>query len=314
MRQPNVGLLNQYGVKSMNTNSLRIARHHTLHKVRLFWGISILCCAFFVGTIQSAVIKIISHDLPIISIVFTQYCVCLIALAPQIIKEKSTILASQHKKLLVMRALCGVAYFFCMFTALKTSSLVDVSLMINTAPLWVPILSFIFCKKTIGPNLYLILALGFAGVLFILKPDHAIISTGSIIALLGGIFMAIGMLVLNRLTHKESPTCILFYYALTASIVLSIPAILCWKTPSESIDLWLLLANGLLMVLQQYLLIRGFRLGKASELSVTAYSGVIFAALVDYILWGHNPQTTTLIGATLIILSGWKVLTNSQPS
>jgi drug/metabolite transporter (DMT)-like permease len=265
----------------MSTESINITHKHNPHKIRLFWGIGILCCAFFIGTVQSAIIKIISRDLPIVSIVFTQYFICLLVLLPKVIKEKSAILSSKNRKLLVMRALCGIGYFTCMFTALRTSSLVDVSLMINTAPLWVPILGLIFYKKSIGPKLYLTLALGFTGVFFILKPDNTIISIGSSIALLGGIFMAISMLVLNRLTEKESPTCILFYYALTASVILVIPAIFLWKTPAAS-DLWFLLANGLLMVLQQHLLIRGFGLGSASELSVTAYSGVIFAALIDY--------------------------------
>lgn len=312
MRQPNVRLYHNQNVSFMDKKSIKIAQKHNSHKTRLFWGISILCCAFFIGTVQSTIIKIISKDLPIAVIVFTQYFTCLLVLCPKAIKEKSAILSSKNRKPLIVRALCGIGYFTCMFTALKTSSLVDVSLMINTAPLWVPILSFILYKKPIGPKLYLTLALGFAGVFFILKPDNAIISTGSSIALLGGIFMAISMLVLNRLTEKESPTCILFYYALIASIVLAIPAIFLWKTPAAS-DLGFLVANGLLMVLQQYLLIRGFGLGSASELSVTAYSGVIFAALVDYWLWGHNLQLATLLGASLIILSGWKILRNSQP-
>lgn len=296
----------------MGSSGINITRQQNPRKAHLLWGIGILCCAFFIGTIQSAIIKVISKDLPIVSIVFTQYIICLLALCPQVIKEKSSILWSKNRKPLVARALCGIGYFTCMFTALRTSSLVDVSLMINTAPLWVPILGFIFYKKSIEPTLYLTLALGFAGVFFILKPDNSIISIGSSLALIGGIFMALSMLILNKLTQKESPTCILFYYALTASILLAMPAMLLWKTPATS-DLWLLLANGLLMVLQQYLLIRGFKLGSASELSVTAYSGVIFAALIDYVLWGHNPQLATLIGATLIIISGWKVLTSSQP-
>jgi len=274
---------------------------------KLLLGAVLLISAFFVGTIQNVLVKLIAHQVTISSVVFVQYLVCSIAYLPTMVLKRRTIFKKGHNGLLFMRAIAGLGYFLLMFFALKTTPLTDVALLTNTSPLWVPLICFIILRQPISYHLYISLFIGFLGVIFILVPDGNLASKGAFLALLGGISMAISLVSIKQLAHVESTSRVLIYYFLIGTFTTLPFCILTWKTPSLT-SLMIMILNGVLMLTQQTFLYHGFKYGPASKLSISVYSSVIFSALFDWIIWDHSITLSIIIGAILIIFAAMKIL------
>ena len=76
-----------------------------------------------------------------------------------------------------------------------------------------------------------------------------------------------------------------------------------------SAELWGIAAViGGLGALGQWLLIRAFAYAPASALAPFGYAGILVAALLGFALFGDVPDRWTLIGTTILILSGLYVI------
>jgi len=73
-----------------------------------------------------------------------------------------------------LRAFMGLLALYCYFFALKKLELVDAILLLNTIPLFVPFVVWIWLKKRIAMPRVLALLVGFAGVIFVLNPDRGL--------------------------------------------------------------------------------------------------------------------------------------------
>ena len=70
------------------------------------------------------------------------------------------------------------------------------------------------------------------------------------------------------------------------------------------VEIWLLMGIGVFGGLGQYLLFEGARLAPASVMSTVEYTGLVWAFLLGYLVWGDFPSTAVWCGAGLISLSG----------
>lgn len=272
----------------------------------VFVGVILITAAFGLGAIQNALVKSVGPHASIFVIVFFQYIVCLILLIPSLLRNKPCRPQKQHWPLLLGRAFAGLAYFGLMFVALRYTTLVNVAILSNTAPLWVPLLVWIFMDKPISKATYLGLIIGFIGVVLILMPgmrSSLALHLGDLIAIASAIAMATAIILLNRLSKTESHQLILLVYFCFCSICMLPFAILTWHQLSPITWLFILL-NGLLMFCHQMLLNKGMRLGEAPELSVSAYMTVPFSAILGYYFWHEAIQAVSLIGIILVIIGG----------
>src|SRR3546814_9718268 len=80
-----------------------------------------------------------------------------------------------------------------------------------------------------------------------------------------------------------------------------LPAV--WKAPTLS-DLSLLCLLGTLGAAAQYLSTEAFRHAPASLVAPFTYSGLIWALLLGYLIWGERPHGLGMIGAGLIVGAG----------
>ncbi len=274
-------------------------------------GALILIMAFMIGASQNALIKSIRMAYPAVVIVFIQYGLCLLMLFPNILKSRLALLKSRRKGLLIFRALSGLGYCFGMFAALKTSSLVDVTLLSNMGPLWVPLVCLLWMGTPISWRIYSGILIGLLGVVFVLMPDHHVFTVGSMLAIGSSVCMAVAMVSTRQLTQTENSQSMPAYYFLVSAFVTLPFAVLYWKTPSL-FQCGILLMNGVLMFIQQYLINVGFRLGPADQLSITSASGVVFSAFLGWVFWNEIITPVTILGALLVCYGSYKSIITSR--
>ena len=115
----------------------------------------------------------------------------------------------------------------------------------------------------------------------------------------------------RHLSGKESSVALLFYTSVgvTATGLASLP--FTW-TLVPVFD-WLLFGfSGFLIGSAHFLLIETFRYGEATLVAPFKYSGIIWAGILGYLIWGHIPELCTIVGSGIVIMAGCYILNRER--
>lgn len=247
-------------------------------------------------------IKITTKDAPTEMIVFFRQFFSLITLTPLLFWEyssKNQSLKTRVFPLFLLRAFASLSGMYCLFYALKYLPVVDALTLSYTRPLFIPFVIWIWFRKKVRARTWWGLAIGFLGVLFIIKPQNQVFNFATLVGLGSGLFGAIAFTSVRKLTKTESPTAIVFYYLILSMPIAVLPAISVFFWPSW--QLWgLLFVIGLLGTFYQTFLTLGYKYAHTSKVSSILYAAVIFGAMLDWWFFQLIPDWITIIGILLI--------------
>ena len=122
----------------------------------------------------------------------------------------------------------------CYFYAIARLRLADAVLLNQSMPLFIPLVERAWLGERIPPRLWGVLALGFAGLMLILRPGTGVFEPAALFGLASAVLASVAQVGIRRLTRTEPVTRIVFYFGLVASVVALPPAVYWWKTPSPA--------------------------------------------------------------------------------
>jgi drug/metabolite transporter (DMT)-like permease len=270
---------------------------------KLSLGILLICSAFLCSAIMSTFSKAASGIHPL-AILFLQYAISFLVFVPSAAASGIDHLKTNHFWLQLFRSLAGSVCQLLFFTAVRSLPLLDSVLLSNSAPLFIPVMVYVWFRKSVQPLVWLSLLVGLVGVVLIIKPGPQMFANpASLIALTAGLFSALALVATNKLAESEPPTRILIYNFGLSTLALVPLCIWAWKPLSR--NQWLMvLAVGFFYALTQYLIILAYRYASASELSPFNYTVVIFSGLLGWRFFGAVPDTMATIGTVLICVGG----------
>lgn len=256
-----------------------------------------------VASMAAAATKYLTGLMDASVVVTTQYLICLITLLPWISRAGVRGLATSYPKYHLIRGVAGWGCFYTYYMAIGKIPLVDASLLRNTAPICVPFFTYFIFKDRIGLQGIFGILIGFAGVLFILKPQDSSISIWHWVGFLSGVTLALSMIYTRELAQTEPSNRILFYYFLI-SLFLSTPlAVINFEAiPLKALPA--LLFVGLSIFLTMKLYNHAYAHAPANTIAPLTYFGVVFAGLLGWVFWGHTPDIEGLLGMALVIGGG----------
>jgi drug/metabolite transporter (DMT)-like permease len=203
-----------------------------------------------------------------------------------------------------LRGLYGTIGMVLNFGAVILLPLTEATTINFTVPIWAVLLSILLLKEKVGVWRWSAVGLGFAGILVIAQPGGGHFPLYGALVALGGAFMiALISIQIADLNRTDKPLTIVFYFALftTPLAALSLPFVM---TAHGSGDWLLLLEIGLAGALGQLLLTAALRFGKVASVIVMDYSGLFWATLYGWLLFGMLPPATTWLGAPLVVAAG----------
>lgn len=256
-------------------------------------------------------IRFVSDELPNELIVFFRNLLSLCLLAPWLLRGGVGRFKTAVPHLHLLRGIAGVSAMYCFFYAIANIPLANAMLLKLTSPLFIPLVALLWLREPVTAKVWLAIAIGFGGVLLILQPGLEGVSPVALIALLGGMFAAVAKVTVRRLSLSEPPLRIVFYFALTAALVSSVPLSWAWQTPSPTAFGWLL-AIALFATVGQVCLTNGLSLAPAARAGSFGYFAVIFGAAYGWLLWDDVLMWWTVAGTILIIAAG--TLAASRPA
>lgn len=261
--------------------------------------------------IMGGVIKAVSDELPNEMLVFFRNLFGLAALSPLLIHAGPSVLRTRRLHLHVLRALAGVSAMYCFFYAIASIPLTQAVLLKLTAPFFIPIIALLWLGERLPWSARVAIAIGFGGVMLILRPGFGGLSHAALVGLLGAGLAALSKVAIRRMGNTEPPRRIVFYFGTVATLVSAVPLAWAWQTPSLAALGWLILLGGCATT-SQLCLTRAFSLAPAGQVGSFTYVSVIFATLVGWLFWGEVPTATTFAGSALIIAAGLLTLHGRQ--
>lgn len=273
-------------------------RHH------IALGVFYALATSVVGSSAAAVVKHLgSAQVSTWMIVWIQYALCSAIMLPWLVREGPVALRTRFPARHLVRSLGGWLGFTCYYLAIPLIPLTDASLLRAAAPLWVPLTVWIAFRQRVPAIRWFALLVGFAGVLFILRPPVGNVATGHLLGLVAGLSLAVSMSYTRTLSASEPSARVLFYYFTLAFLASTPMALHEWQWPA--LVHWpALLYVGVSIYLTMVLYTRAYTLAPTSLVAPLGYIAVPLAALLDWLVWQQLPRGDVLTGSVLVIGSG----------
>src|SRR5262249_49997152 len=176
-------------------------------------------------------------------------------------------------------------------------------LLANAAPLFIPLITWLWLKQAIPAKLWASLGIGFVGIVLILQPGSQVFSWATLLALAAGACSALALVAVGLLDTTEPAARTLAYYFFISSVLTAPFLVTDWTTPGVRGWLWLG-GVGVTMALAQFLLILAYDQASAAALSPFNYSVVVFSGLIGWVAWGEVPNALPLVGVVLVCAGG----------
>ena len=203
-----------------------------------------------------------------------------------------------------LRGLYGTIGMVLNFGAVILLPLAEATTINFTVPIWAVLLSILLLREKVGIWRWSAVALGFAGILVIAQPGGGHFPLYGALVALGGAFMiALISIQIADLNRTDKPLTIVFYFACVTTPLTAVA--LPFVMTGHDASVWLLLLGiGLAGALGQLLLTAALRFGTVASVIVMDYSGLFWATLYGWWLFGMLPPATTWLGAPLIVIAG----------
>ena len=271
-------------------------------------GIAIIVLGFMIIPAMDALGKWLSTDYSVWQISWARFFFHFLFLAPFVLwRYRLSAILLPKQGLQVLRGGFLMGATICFFGALAILPLADTLALSFVSPLLVTLLSPWLLGETVGWRRRAAVAVGFLGVVIIVRPGFQEVGLGALLALASGCSFAFYVIATKKLAGTAPPMVTLAYTSVVGCLVLSGimlgggPAV--WRTPDLE-GLVLMAGVGLVAVVGHFLVIRAYDHAEASLLSPFNYSEMIAAAALGYFVFNEFPDAWTWLGIAIIVASG----------
>ncbi len=262
---------------------------------------------------MGVLVRFASQQMANEQVVFLRNLFGLLILLPVLMQRGVNISLKTSRPLLhLARSLFGLAAMYCFFYALANLALADAVLLNFTAPLFIPFIALLWLQERVSRHVVAAIAIGFCGILFILKPGSGLYSSVALVGLASGCFAAFAMVCLRKLSATDPPLRVVVYYGVICSSVSAVPMLWHWQTP-PLIPVLQMAAAGMFATAGQYLLSKGYGYAPAAQIGPFTYASVVFAAGYGWFFWAEVPDWMSLSGTLLVVSAGILAMQGRAP-
>lgn len=289
-------------------------------------GIALIVGAVFLMSFQDAVIKLASPGLPLWQIYVLRGLFAVPALGAAALTAGSPGLWRRALgRWPLARAGLLTLMYVALYASLPVLDLATVAAAFYTGPLFITLFSALLIGEPVRQRGWLAIALGFAGVLVILRPGSDAFSPLALLPVLSGLFYALAAIATRSRCAEEAPLALALSLnlVLLASGLLAGFAIALWQPAANGSTVAPFLLGGwvtpgaaawsTVALLAALIVGIGLTLAAAYQsappvvIATFDYSYLVFAALWSYVLFDSPPDGPTLAGMAMIAGAGLMV-------
>jgi len=201
------------------------------------------------------------------------------------------------------RALLLVAEIGCFILAFRYMQLADTHSIGAVFPLVITALSALWLGERVGVRRWTAVAIGFLGMLVILRPGMAVFDPVALLPLAGAVMFAVYQVMTKVISRTDALETTLLYTGWIGVIAMSFFGPFHWDWP-DARGWGLLMLAGLLGSIGHMTVIKALEVAPASVLQPFNYTLLVWATGIGFVVFGDLPDAWTVAGATIIVASG----------
>lgn len=216
------------------------------------------------------------------------------------------------------------------FGSLALMPIAEAGAALFSSPIFVLIFSVVLFRTPVGIWRIFAIALGFCGVLLVLKPDFANLDAAVIFPIAASVLYGLGQLVTRHWCSNEDTLVVLlgFFVAIGCGGAIGLAAftfapipeawdqagpffVRGWQPPTWEFALWTCIqAFGSLVAVGG--IVKGYQIAEPTLVGVFEYSFLLFAGFWGWAIWRVLPDSLALAGIAAIVLAGIVITVRSR--
>ena len=253
--------------------------------------------ACFVG--MQTIIRFVGETLPPFEVAFFRNLFGMVALTPIFIQQGFT--PFKTKKLGMHAARGGIQAIgmLAFFTGVTMIPLAQTTALSFSAPLFATLLAIIVLGERVRIRRITALALGFVGMLLVVRPGFVEINTGTFLIIASSLTWGTAIAIIKSMSKTESSATLTVYMGMFLTPITGVFAFFVWETPTWEQLAWLMLV-GVLGTLGHLAFAQSFRKADSTAVLPLDFTRLIWASVAGFLIWQEIPDAWAWIGGTVI--------------
>ena len=249
--------------------------------------------------LMAVAIKLASATLHTFEIAFFRNFFGLVAAMPLLLRHGPDLLRTTQLPRYVFRCMIGAVSMMCGFWAIGHLPLAQAVALSYSTPIFVTIAAVCFLHEQVRARRWAAVALGFVGVMIIVRSGSDSFSAGTLVALAAAVLSGIVSIQIKQLSKVEPADRIVFYTTLLWVPMSLLPALTVWEWPRGIAWVWVI-AAGFLGTSGHMLWTRALKLGDVSALTPISFMQLPIVALAGWLFFQEPLDRWTALGAGVI--------------
>ncbi|OUS37660.1 EamA family transporter [Rhodobacterales bacterium 56_14_T64] len=206
----------------------------------------------------------------------------------------------------LIAARCGteVAATYLFLTALMVTPIANLTAILQALPLTITLGAAVFFGEPVGWRRLTAILVGFVGILLIVRPDVDGFGEGTLYAL-GAVVAITGRDLLTRRMSPEVPSLVVTLLASLSVLVFAVLMSTQVTWQPVSLNSLAAVVGAALFIFVGYLCsVMTMRVGDVAFISPFRYTGLLWALLLGWLVFGDWPDALTLLGAMIVVATG----------
>lgn len=262
------------------------------------------------STMAIAARELLAH-MGAFQVLFVRSVVMLAIVLVIVAQAKDAVTATRRLPLHVLRNVIHFGGQYCWVFAIGALPLAMVFAIEFTMPVWTAILAALVLGERLTRPRVVMLVLGLAGVLLILRPGFGFFHPAALVALAASFLYAGNMIATKQLSSTESPLAVLFWMSLLQTPLSLVAALPGWVSPPASQLPWMMLM-GVGSYTAHYSMTRAFKLVDATVAVPIDFVRLPLIAVVGALFYNEAFDPMIIVGATVIFAGTYYSLSRER--
>ncbi|MCJ8138457.1 DMT family transporter [Falsirhodobacter halotolerans] len=260
--------------------------------------------AFLIYSTHDTVVKFLGGSYNPMQIVFFSVCFGMPMVTIMLMRDRTDgNLIPRHPWWTLTRTIAAVVAGVTAFYAFTVLPLAQTYAILFATPLLITLLAIPVLGERVGIHRGGAIVAGLIGVMIVIQPGSADLTLGHLAALISAIAGSLSSIIVRKIGREERSV-VLLVYPMMANFILMACALPFVYVPMPLAHLGLIGVMSICAFAAMLLTIGAYRMGEAVIVAPMQYSQIIWAALFGFLFFDEGVQTTTLLGAAVIIASG----------
>lgn len=262
-------------------------------------GVGFMFLASFLFAVMLVFVKLLP-GIPVLEIILFRGLIA-IAICLYALQKAGIPPLGNRRVLLLIRGAVGTLGLGMNFYLIQTVPLATASTLTYLAPVCTTILAIFLLKEKVRPIQFAFFAVSFAGVVVVQGFDPRIAPWHLLFGLATSLVMGLAYNSVRKLGETEHPLVIVFYFPLISVPVAAVWSVFNWVQP-QGIEWLYLLLIGITSQTAQYFMTRSYLLAETGTVSIVNFTGIIYAIVLGFIIFGESFNLMTYFGMFLVMV------------